>query len=195
MLNNYFCRIPLESTLLRNSLQTLPWEISETSKKCPQLFRFMNLSITIKSNKFAGKKYRCLIFWRSKETRRVNSCLTYCSQKKKKMNNKHYQVFLILSGVPKSLQMKLRVKFRADDLRRTYCGCFPKNLLMLWWSIFDGININGIAIFRKTFIQTFLAQYYLPGPETWDRVPQDPRPRIQDPRTQNPRLQDPQPRI
>ena len=52
-------------------------------KQCPQLFVFANLSITIKSTPFAGKKYRVSYFFKKKETRRVNSCLTYCSQKRK----------------------------------------------------------------------------------------------------------------
>ena len=40
-----------------------------------------------------------LIFCRKKDVKRVNSCLTHCSKKKKKMNHKHTQVFLKI-GVP-----------------------------------------------------------------------------------------------
>ena len=46
------------ATLLKTSLQAFPWEFSKTSKQCSQLFLLANLSITIKSNQFAGKKYR-----------------------------------------------------------------------------------------------------------------------------------------
>ena len=50
--------------------------------------------------------------------------------------------------------MKLRVKFCAEDLHRSYCRyCQTK---LLFWCIFDGTNIHRTAIYRKTFI-TFLA--------------------------------------
>ena len=69
-------------------------------KQHPQLFLLANLSITTKGN----------LFWRSDflkkqtETKRVDSCLTHCSQKQKKkqkkeMNKKSSQVFLKI-GLP-----------------------------------------------------------------------------------------------
>ena len=61
-------------------------------KQCPQLFVFANLSITIKSNQFAGKKYRVSYFLkkqRNKESKLLLDILqSKKKRKKKKMNNK-----------------------------------------------------------------------------------------------------------
>ena len=48
-------------------------------------------SITIKSNQFAGKKYRSSDFWRNKESKFLHDTL-----QSKKMNNKRSQVLLLL---------------------------------------------------------------------------------------------------
>ena len=47
--------------------------------------------------------------------------------------------------------MKLRVKFRTEDQHRTYCRYF-QTILLSWWRIFDGTNIQRTAIYEKTFI-------------------------------------------
>ena len=60
-------------------------------------------SITIKRNQFAKKKVQAV--WFFKETnKRVNTCLTHCSQnktkKEKKMNNKHSRLLLVFRENP-----------------------------------------------------------------------------------------------
>ena len=57
--------------------------------------------------------------------------------------------------------MKLRVKFRTEDLRCTYWRYFWANLLF-WWSIFDGTNIHGIAIIERPLYRRFLHNDHLP---------------------------------
>ena len=57
----------------------------------------VNLSITIESNLFVGNKYRASAFLKKQRKKRGNSRLTHCS--KKKMNNKHSQVFVKI-GAP-----------------------------------------------------------------------------------------------
>ena len=89
-----------------------------------------NLSITSKSNQLQEKRAGAFIFEETKETK----FLTHCSQKKKKKKKLNDT----LSGgsetnVPnvqkRSWRMKLRVKFQAEDLHRTYSRYFQTNLL------------------------------------------------------------------
>ena len=46
--------------------------------------------------------------------------------------------------------MKLRMKFRAEDMHHTFCRYFRKNLLFLQ-SVFDGTNIHRTAIIERSF--------------------------------------------
>ena len=57
-------------------------------KQCPQLFVFANLSITIKSNPFAGKKYRVSYFFKKKRNKESKFLLDILQSKKKKRKKK-----------------------------------------------------------------------------------------------------------
>ena len=119
------------------------WKFFETSNTISIAVSLGYPSITNKSNQFTGKKAQAVLFF--EETKRVNSCLTHCNQKNEE------QTLVLSVFKKKSLKMKLQVKFRAEDLHRTYCRHFRTNLLF-WWSIFDGTNIHGTAFHRKTFM-------------------------------------------
>ena len=59
------------------------------------MFVFANLSITIKSKQFAGKKYRVPYFLKKQRNKESKFLLDIPQSKQKKMNNQQYQVFLM----------------------------------------------------------------------------------------------------
>ena len=59
------------TTLLRTSMHISHGNFPGCPKQYPQLFLLTNLSITIKSNQFVGKRYRASYFL--KKQKRVNS--------------------------------------------------------------------------------------------------------------------------
>ena len=69
-------------------------------KQYPLLFLFGNLSVYTKVICFQEKSTGSLRFLRNIETKRVNSCLTNCSQKRKK-KKKHFQVFQVFRKNPR----------------------------------------------------------------------------------------------
>ena len=64
----------------------------------PKRLKQIHSCFSVKSNQFAGKKYRPTDFLK-KHTNIVNSCLTHYSQK---MNNKHSQVLLVFRKNPRN---------------------------------------------------------------------------------------------
>ena len=135
MLNNYAYRSPLEpsSIFWKSGRITKPrvgrlqiqaelhrrrrrGNFPKSLTNIHSCFSWRNFpSITIKSNQFAGKNAGRLIFWRNKESKFLLDTL-----QSKNMNNKDSQVLLV--SRKNSSKWNLRVKFRADELHRTYCS-------------------------------------------------------------------------
>ena len=160
MLNNCFCKIPLDSPCSENvgkvlilyiinkfhvGRQQLYWELQcrhfrgnfpKRIKQYPQLFLLANLSITVRSNPFVRKKkkYRASEFMKKQR-----------NKKSKFFNNRHPEVFLktdVSNVQKKSWRMKLLAKIRLKSctalivsIFEQICWCFTifANSRYFWW--------------------------------------------------------------
>ena len=149
----------MSAALLRTSLQALPWEFSDSSKTIPtavSLGEFIDqlLLISLEEKKQA--------VWFFEETKRVNSCLIHCSQRK--MNNKHSQVLLVFRKSPRkwnyegSSVLKTCPALIVDISERIYC--------------FNEVFLMALTSTEQLFIERllhrrFLHNDYLPSQQTF----------------------------
>ena len=136
------------TTLLRTSLQTLSWEFSKTSKNnihsCFFWREFID-QLLLKVISLQQKNKGRLIFWRNKESKYLLDRL-----QPKNMNNKHFQVFLVLRKNPRKWNY------------RSYCRYFWKNLLMFWWKFLMALTSTKQLFKESPLYRRFLHNDHLP---------------------------------